>query len=213
MRVGYVIAIAVVLVFVMVAVRVLVGGFHEDRMANQYLAEGNVVEAITAFDRSMHWYLPGSPTVARAAIGLEDIARKAESADDIETALRAWRVLRSGFYGARWIVQPGKQTIALCDENIARLVAVKVAAAHPEDAGAGQFAYEKEMAILTKKVGPNVAWSMAALAGFFGWIIFAGMFIFKAFGRQREFYRRPAVIYGLCFLAAYALWMISLSRA
>jgi hypothetical protein len=202
-----------VLVAAMIVVRVLVGGFHEDRLARNYLDDGNIAEAISAFDRSMHWYLPGSPTVARAVTGLEDIAKRAEKQGDNETALRAWRVARSGFYGAKWIVQPGKDIIARCDKNIARLVAEKVAASNLQDPEAGRKAYEKEMAILTKEVGPSVAWSLAALVGFFGWIACAGLFIFKAFGKKREFHRRPALIYGLLFLAAYALWMIALSQA
>ena len=213
MRTFYYIIVTVALVLVMVVVRVLVGGFHENRLARNFLAEGDVVEAITAYDRSLHWYLPGSPTVADAASQLELIARDAEKMGDMETALRCRRVLRSGFYVSRWIVQPGKEIIDRCDENIAKLVSQKAEAMNPGDPKAGRIAYEKEMAILKKEIGPSTVWSLAALTGFFGWIFFAVLFIFKAFGKRREFYRRSALIYGFFFVAAYALWMISLSKA
>jgi len=198
------------IVILMVAGRVLVGGFHEDAKAREALAQGDVTEAITAYDRSLHWYLPGSPTVARAARGLKGIAGDAEGRADPETALRAWRVLRSGMYASRWLFTPGKNVIAECDGNIARLVADKAAKINPEKR---QAAFDRETAVLKQRVGPSVGWSLAAIAGFFGWIASVILFIIRAFGPGEEFHRRAALILGAAFVLSYALWMIALSKA
>lgn len=198
------------LVPAMIAARVFVGGWQENAKATDALAAGDVTEAITAYDRSLHWYLPGSPTVKTAAGALIEIARKAEYDGDVETALRAWRVLRSGFYGSRWLVTPGRGVIDEADRNIARLVSAKAEAATP---GAGAAAFDREMAVLTKPSGPHQGWAMLAVLGFFGWVACAIGFIVKAFGPTDEFHRRPALAWGACFLAAYALWLIALGRA
>ena len=199
--------VLVLIVVAMVAGRVLVGGWHEDGIARERLAKGDVTEAITAYDRSLHWYLPGSPTVTRAISGLTRIAQSEESRGDAENALRAWRVLRSGLYGSEWLLTPRTDIIAACDREIARLVSLKV----PEPDRPA--AYDKEMNILKKPSGPRLGWSILALAGFFSWTVGVVWFIFKAFGPKDEFYRKPAILIGLFIIAAYALWMIALSRA
>jgi hypothetical protein len=199
--------IGIVAVLFMIAGRVFVGGLVEDSKAGDALRTGDATEAITAYDRSLHWYLPGSPTVTRAVQGLSGIARKAEAEGDNETALRAWRVLRSGLYGSEWLFVPRKDVINLCDKEISRLVSLK--AAEPER----DEAFRREMSILKKPVGPKKGWSVAALAGFFGWIASAVFFIFRAFGPNGEFHRRPAWIWGLIFLISYGIWMASLVNA
>ncbi len=209
LRVLRVVSVAL-LVLAMASARVYVGGLRENAKARESLAAGDVTEAITAYDRSLHWYLPGSPTVREAAASLIDIAHKSEYEKDLDTALRSWRVLRSGFYAATWLTVPGQKIIAQADTEIARLVGVAAELVRP---GSGPEAQMREMAILKAPVGPNPAWSSLAVLAFFGWIASVVGFIFRAFGPTDEFFRRPAVLWGFLFVTSYALWMISLARA
>ncbi|MCB9475381.1 MAG: hypothetical protein H6685_00805 [Deltaproteobacteria bacterium] len=202
--------ILVAIALLMIVVRVLVGGVRENRVAGQYLAQGNIPEAMAAYDRSLHWYLPLSPTFSTAIDGMRSIAEDAEKSGDVETAVVAWRLLRSGMYANEWWILPHKSLVAEADERIARLVAKQGAGG---DASREEQIYQKEFALLTKQVGPNKAWAFLAVVAFFGWVAAVLFFIAKAFGPKDEFHRRPAAIYGGVFLVAYAVWMVALSNA
>ncbi|MBZ0272361.1 hypothetical protein K8I61_10010 [bacterium] len=194
----------------MIVARVAVGGAVELREARAHQQAGDITEAIWAYDRALHWYLPGSPTVRASVDALRTIARDAEASGDPETALWAWRVMRSAMYAARGLVQPGRDVIGEANVEIARLVGEKVGAGDPQK---NAEAREMEMAILTREVGPNTAWSLVATLAFFGWIGLAVLFIFRAFGPKDAFFRRPALFIGAAFLAVYVIWMLALSRA
>ncbi|MCZ7582944.1 MAG: hypothetical protein M5R36_06200 [Deltaproteobacteria bacterium] len=145
-----------------------------------------------------------------AVNGLRDIASTAEEAGDLETALIAWRTIRSGMYASRWLVTPGKDLIETANGHIARLVAVR---AENDAPGSGRQAHDEEMTILTREVGPKTGWSVLAVIAFFGWIAAVVLSSSARSARPTEFYRRPALLYGLAFVACFALWMLGLSRA
>jgi hypothetical protein len=88
----------------------------------QALQGGNVIAAIAGYESAIHMYTPLSPLVERSAERLWEIARRCEAKGDSKGALIACRSLRSSFYAAAGLYQPGKEWIACCDAKIAQLL-------------------------------------------------------------------------------------------
>ena len=86
------------------------------------LAGNDVITAIAGYESAIHMYTPFSPLVERSAAKLWEIAQRCETGGDHERALIACRSLRSSFYSARSLYQPGRVWIARCDVKIAELV-------------------------------------------------------------------------------------------
>ncbi|WP_298268905.1 hypothetical protein [Geobacter sp.] len=107
---------------------VLIGGNTWWRQRTQFqrgeaaLAKQDYMAAIAGYEASIHMYTPGSATVEAAARRLWEIGELFERAGDTERALIAYRALRSSFYAAKWLLQPGEEWIARCDRKIAELL-------------------------------------------------------------------------------------------
>ncbi len=86
---------------------------------------GDLNQAMTGYESSIHMYTPFSPLITRAAERLWSMAEEAEKRGDRERALITYRVLRSSFYSATWLLQPGEEWIKRCDERIATIVTNK----------------------------------------------------------------------------------------
>ena len=86
------------------------------------LAKNDLIAAIAGYESAIHMYTPFSPLVERSAARLWEIAQRCETGGDHERALVACRSLRSSFYSARSLYQPGRVWIARCDAKIAELV-------------------------------------------------------------------------------------------
>jgi hypothetical protein len=89
------------------------------------LAAHDTIAAIAGYGSAIHMYTPFSPLVERSAQRLWQITLSCEGNGDPERALVACRSLRSSFYSVRWLHQPGKEWIALCDAKIAELVNIR----------------------------------------------------------------------------------------
>jgi tetratricopeptide (TPR) repeat protein len=83
---------------------------------------GDYIQAMAGYEAALHMYTPFSPLVTTAAERLWRMAEGAEKRGDKERALITYRALRSSFYSARWLLQPGEEWIKRCDERIAALV-------------------------------------------------------------------------------------------
>lgn len=83
---------------------------------------GEYIQAMAGYESALHMYTPFSPLVTTAAERLWRMAEGAEQKGDKERALITYRALRSSFYSARWLVQPGEEWIKKSDERIAALV-------------------------------------------------------------------------------------------
>jgi len=93
--------------------------FHRGEAA---LAARDYMGAIAGYEAAIHMYTPGSPHVAGAARRLWTMGGEFERVGDLERALIAYRALRSSFYAARWLMQPGEEWIAACDRRIAEIL-------------------------------------------------------------------------------------------
>jgi len=86
------------------------------------LNNGNFSGAVAGFESALHMYIPGHPTIERAAGRLWLIGETNERLGDVDRALIAYRSLRSSFYADHWLVTPGLDWIDKCDKKIAALV-------------------------------------------------------------------------------------------
>jgi len=99
--------------------------WRQFNIGEQAMARNEIIAAIAGYESAIHMYTPFSPLVGRSAERLWEIVRRCEETGDTERALIACRSLRSSFYAARGLCQPGKEWIARCDAKIAQLVKTK----------------------------------------------------------------------------------------
>ena len=85
-------------------------------------ATGNFIAAVAGYESALHMYTPLSPTIERSAQKLWELAESAERGGDFTRALVAYRSLRSSFYAAAGLFNPGTSWITRCDAKIAQLV-------------------------------------------------------------------------------------------
>src|SRR5690606_37555849 len=70
------------------------------------LSNGEKDQAISRWRRAARWYVPGASHVDDAYDRLETLARQAEAQGDIDTALAAWRGIRSSIMATRSFYTP-----------------------------------------------------------------------------------------------------------
>jgi DNA-binding SARP family transcriptional activator len=96
---------------------------HEQfALGEEALRKGDFTGAVAGYESAIHMYIPFHPTVEKAARQLWKIAEDNERLGNVDRALIAYRALRSSFYADRWLVTPGTDWIARCDQKIAALV-------------------------------------------------------------------------------------------
>lgn len=194
----------------MILVRVMVGANTEFAAGQKAFDQGKAGAAIHHFDRSIHWYFPGSSAVEKSVLGLKQIAGTYEEKGDVQGALYAWRILRSALYSARHISQPYKETIAFCDDKISDLMALAAG-----EKGSQEFETERALRHkqLTQTKGPKTFYALLAEAGFFGWIISALLFIWLGIKPGKGFEIKRAALFSGLFVIFYALWIFGLAKA
>ncbi len=84
--------------------------------------KGDLNQAVAGYEAAIHLYTPFSPLVTTAAEHLWRMAETARQRGDQERALMTYRALRSSFYAATWLMQPGEEWIKRCDQRIAAIV-------------------------------------------------------------------------------------------
>ena len=198
----------------MIAGRVLYGSWDAWREGTAARQAGNLPQAITHFERAIHYYAPGSPWVASSVEALRAIGEAAEREGNRELALSAFRTLRSSLYAVRSTYTPFAGMIPRCNEKIAELVAHDPAyrARFPELSPEGLKA--RVTSNLTRNEAPDVFWSLVVELGFFGWVGGTIGFILRVLHGTREtFSARRAIFWGGLVVAGYALWVVGLMKA
>ena len=118
---GVNLAVACVIGLIMIAVTVQYRQWRQFGKGEKALSVGDYISAVAGYESAIHMYTPGSPLVGRAAEKLWQIGETLERQGDADKALIAYRALRSSFYGAHWLITPGRDWIARCDGKIAQL--------------------------------------------------------------------------------------------
>jgi hypothetical protein len=206
------VVLVVVVFLAMVWVRAFYGSMRAYEQGERYFEKGQFIQAITFFDRSIHWYTPYNPYVEKSANKLWEIGRRSRQDGDVKLALIAVRAVRGGFYSARSFYTPGKNWIRMCDKKIHELEELeKTQKGLQSEPGTGVPVGEK-----TQEVpGPNPGWSVVVVLSFLGWVGSILVFIFCAFGAKKEGggrLRRGVPWLGMAG-AFYILWIIGMFRA
>ena len=174
--------------------------------------KGQFIEAITFFDRSIHWYTPLNPYVEKSAETLWQISKRAQAKGDIRLAIIAVRTLRRGFIAARSFYTPGKDWIKRCDLRVYDLLKI-------EQGRAGNLNGEKieEDSVLDNPQvkGPDTLWSIILLTGLLGWIGSVIGFIMSGFGasRKTKLLGLSNLKWMILWTAFFAIWVIGMMKA
>ncbi|RLB96254.1 MAG: hypothetical protein DRH43_02510 [Deltaproteobacteria bacterium] len=187
-------------------------GYYGSRQAylegEKYFTNGNYIQAITFFDRSIHWYTPYSPYVYRSAERLWEICTRAEKQGDIRVALIAARTIKQGFYAARSFYGPGKDWITRSDRKIASLMAKE---RRKRDGGKDSRLFPGGH----ENAEPNVFWTLVLEIGLLGWIGSVIGFLLHAVpgAGTAGLGLKPAIFWGVMFAVFYTLWIVGMVMA
>ena len=206
-------AVLMVVVFLaMVWLRAFYGSMKAYEEGEKHFEQNQTVQAITFFDRSIHWYTPYNPYVEKSAEKLWEIGERGQRDGDIRLALIAFRAIRGGFYSARSFYTPGENWIRMSEQKIHELEEIETAQKGLEGkAKTGVPIWERNQEV----PGPNPVWSVVVVLSFLGWVGSILAFIPCAFGPKKQ--GSPRSTHGLPWLGIaavfYALWIIGMFRA
>lgn len=205
------ICVVVGLCFILLAavcVRVFCGSMHAYQQGEEYFKKNQYIEAITFFDRSIHWYTPFNPYVGQSAQRLWEICVQAEQKGDTQLALIAARTIRQGFLGTRSFYAPGRDWISRCDRKIASLMAKEFEGQEMNRENASSFSTHKDPQ-------PNVFWTLVLEVGLFGWIGSVMAFVMRGLtrGHTPRLRSKPALFWGIMIIIFYTLWIVGMVRS
>jgi len=196
----------------MVWARVFYGSMRAYQKGDSYLKGGRHIEAVTFFDRSMHWYAPLNPYVRKSAERLWEIGKIGQERGDIRLALVALKAIKRGLLGARSFYTPGRDWIEKCDLRIQELLRRKVG----EETGAKADGFVDAMLERSEGKPPDVMWSIVLLVGLFGWVISLIAIIMRPVEQGNEKGRLwgcRTLEWTLCAIIFYALWILGMMNA
>jgi hypothetical protein len=192
----------------MVWARAFYGSIQSYHKGATHLEKHQYIEAITFFDRSIHWYTPFNPYVRKSAEHLWEIGLHAEQQGDIRLALIAFRTIRRGFYAARSFYSPGKDWINRCDTKIASLRAKELGEAMMENT-------ERPPPVKRNTPEPDIFWTLVLEIGFLGWIGCVIGFLIHSLteGQTPRLKSKPAILWGVMVLFFFTVWIVGMMRA
>lgn len=164
-------SIAVAAVLAVFVGRAVLEGRAAARRATELDRAGDVEGAIAQAMRATKWYVPFTTHPRDGYDLLRIIARRAETAGDVDTALVAWQAVRAGARGTRSFYTPYEDRLLEADERIAVLLASKPPPGIDKDKPREQVVKEHR-ALLARDDAPRasavVALYLGAIAWFFG---------------------------------------------
>lgn len=198
--------------------RAVLEGRAAVRRANEAEARGDVEATIAWSMRAAKWYVPGATHPRLGYDKLREVARKAEAAGDLDTALIAWQAVRGAARASRgpWVPWEGRAREA--DAQIAILLTAKATPGIDRDKPRERVIQEHR-ALLARDDGPRPA----AIAAFYAGLVIALLGSYRLLAavdallarelRDREPERRRAwAALGVAALG-FAVLVIALSRA
>jgi hypothetical protein len=153
--------------------RSLLEGRASIRRAYEHDSRGEVDAAIANAMRATKWYVPFAPHPREGYDLMRTIARRAEAAGDVETALVAWQAIRGGAHATRSLYVPFEDRSREADGQIALLLAARPPAGIDRDKPRDRLVQEYR-ALLARDDGPRPAAVVALYAGL-------AMFLFGAY--------------------------------
>lgn len=201
----------VCLVLIFVKVRVESSLALEDaRVAKN---KGELDLAGLLYRRAIRWYTPWSSSVAEALAELESLAQERERAGAAGLALELYRDARGALYAVRHVFEPHKDVRDRLEEKIADLMAREETQVAEDKPLSPQARRDKYLAQLRGVRAPDVAWTLALLFGFFGWVAGAALFFWRGFDHDGVMLARPALRFGAATVLCFALWVVGMTQA
>lgn len=205
-------ALCALLVLLTASVRALVESSRELSAAESSAARGDTSDAIRRLRRAAHWYVPGSPFVARAYEKLERVATEAEAQGRAEQALSAWRAIRSSALATRWLLVPERARLDRANRHIAALMAELPAP--PEDRTKDRARLREEhLALLSEDRAPDPAWLVVLSIGLVTWLFGLFRAMRDGWDEQDRVQKRPLAIAVATSLGGLALLLLAVARA
>jgi hypothetical protein len=196
---------AVILMAVVIALAIMMETRARNELALARAASaGNIDLALKHYSRCLTWYVPFG-TAETAAEELLALGEKWSEAGRIRDAYLAIIRMRSGLYGARWLIVPRQDLLDRAEPLLARLQAQrKLGEAAEKDQI--EALSKKHLALLQAPPRPSTGSALAVTLGFLAWITGGLWFISKRYGRELRPWREllPSA---LLFAAGYVVWL------
>ncbi len=193
-------------------VRVALSGENEIALSTTALRAADAHGAVEHARRAAGWYMPGAPHVRVAYERLLALGTTAEGLGDRDTALFAFRGVRTASIETRWILTPHEADREAADRAIARIEAEAPRA--PGRRAEPPAAVEREqLEALTRDEAPRTGWVIALVVGALAWAAGATAVARQAVGATGVV-SWPRALPGLAAAGAgIALWLLAIWRA
>jgi hypothetical protein len=191
--------------------RVTSSGEKEIALSTEALRAGDAHGAAEHARRAAGWYAPGAPHVRVAYERLLAIGTTAEGLGDRETALFAFRGVRTAAIETRWIFTPHAEDLEAADRAIARL-STEAPRAPGLRTEPPQTIEREQLEALARDESPRAAWVVVLVAAAFTWAAGA-LLVARAVGADGAVALRPALPGAVITAAGVAAWLLALWRA
>lgn len=192
--------------------RVVYSGEKEIALSTAGLKAGDAHAAAEHARRAAGWYAPGAPHVRVAYQRLLALGTAAEGLGDRDTALFAFRAVRTASIETRWILAPHDDDRIRADRAIARIEAEAPRAPGMRTEPPASVMRE-QLEALARDEAPATAWVVGLVVGALAWAIGAAMLARTAVGATGAFAWRRALPALVVTAAGVALWLLSIWRA
>jgi len=209
--------LAVVAVLGVLVGRAMLEGRAALRRAQEADARGEVEATIAFSMRAAKWYVPFAAHPQAAYDKLREVARRAESSGDADTALVAWQAIRGAGRASRGPWMPFADRALEADSQIAILLATKQAPGIDRDKPRDRLIQEHR-ALLAGDDGPRPLAVVSLYAG----LVIAVAASYRLLGAldaslepdaNREVEQRRALAAFGIAMVGFVMFVIALSRA
>ncbi len=213
--------LAVLALLAVLVGRAMLEGAAAVRRSDEQAAKGDVEGAIAHAMRATKWYVPLASHPREGYDRLRDIARRAELAGDVDTALVAWQAIRAGARGTRSFWIPYADRLREADEHIALLLASKPPPGIDRGKPREQLVQEHR-ALLSRDDAPRPLAVVAMYMGLAVWLLGAwrASAAIEAWAEDKSVVDRwgdgrgrRAITGGLMALCGVVAFLLALSRA
>jgi hypothetical protein len=194
------------------SMRVVAAGEREIEASTAALRAGDAQGAALHARRAAGWYAPGAPHVRVAYERLIALATAAEGLGQAETALFAWRAVRTAALETRWLATPHEEDLERANAAIARITAAapRPPGTRTEPAAAVE---RQQLEVLARDEAPRTGWVVALVAAFVAWVAGAVWVVRGAVTVTGQWlWRRAAPGLAVC-AAGVAVWLVAIWQA
>lgn len=203
-RLGVIVGVFVGVIALLLApllVRTFVDGRAELARAEAAAAAGDVDAEILHLGRAARFTLPLAQHDELALDRLQELARSAESAGEIATALAAWRELRSALIGTRTLDVREPERLTAANAAIVELMVTEA------QATGRPIARDRWAEELEQDLDPRGRSLTAALC-FAAWLVSCIGFFARGVDAKGRLIPRPALRWGGSALLLLILWIL-----